>query len=45
VSNSAKETVKAAPPKEDLSGLMPYLRRYTWPIILGLIVVVLMAVI
>jgi ATP-binding cassette subfamily B protein len=45
VSNSAKKTAKAAPPKEDLSGLMPYLRRYTWPIILGLIVVVLMAVI
>jgi ATP-binding cassette, subfamily B, multidrug efflux pump len=45
VSTSAKEKGKVTAPKKDLSGLMPYLRRYTWPIILGLVVVVLMAVI
>src|ERR1700682_155801 len=33
------------PPKKDLSGLIPYLRRYTGAIIFGLVVVVLMGVI
>jgi ATP-binding cassette, subfamily B, multidrug efflux pump len=31
--------------KKDLSGLTPYLRRYTWPIALGLVVVVLMGIV
>ena len=34
-----------APPQKDLSGLMPYLRRYTWPIVLGLAGVLVMGVI
>ena len=33
------------PPKKDLSGLMPYLRRYTWAIVLGLFGVLLMGII
>ncbi len=45
MSSTAKETGKPAPPKMDLSGLVPYLRRYTLAIILGLIVVVLMGII
>jgi len=35
----------AALPKKDLSGLMPYLRRYIFSIVIGLIVVLLMAII
>lgn len=35
----------AAPPKKDLSGLMPYLRRYRKGIVLGLLSVVLMGLI
>jgi ATP-binding cassette subfamily B multidrug efflux pump len=34
-----------APPKKDLSGLMPYLRRYIIPIVIGLVVVLLMGII
>src|SRR5216684_2120839 len=34
-----------APPKKDLSGLMPYLRRYTFSIVVGLVVVLLMGII
>jgi ATP-binding cassette subfamily B protein len=36
---------KAAPPKKDFSGLLPYLRRYTGPIVYGLFVVLLMGII
>jgi len=35
----------SAPPKKDLSGLMPYLRRYISPIVIGLIVVLFMGII
>jgi ATP-binding cassette subfamily B multidrug efflux pump len=31
--------------KRDLSGLLPYLRRYAWPIALGLVVVLLMGIV
>src|SRR5262249_44830311 len=34
-----------APPKKDLSGLLPYLRRYTGGIVFGLLMVLLMGVI
>ncbi len=34
-----------ARPKKDLSGLMPYLRRYTFSIVVGLLVVLLMGII
>jgi ATP-binding cassette subfamily B protein len=37
--------VKTTPPKKDLSGLMPYLRRYTFSIVVGLVVVLLMGII
>jgi ATP-binding cassette, subfamily B, multidrug efflux pump len=33
------------PPSKDLRGLMPYLRRYTWSIVFGLFIVVLMGTI
>ena len=33
------------PPSRDLRGLMPYLRRYTWSIVFGLFMVVLMGII
>lgn len=33
------------PPSKDLRGLMPYLRRYTWSIVFGLSMVVLMGII
>ncbi len=36
---------KPAPPKKDLSGLMPYLRRYTGGIVFGLLVVLLMGIV
>jgi ATP-binding cassette subfamily B protein len=45
VSTAAQASVRPAPPKKDLSGLMPYLRRYTWSIVLGLVVVLLMGII
>jgi ATP-binding cassette subfamily B protein len=45
VNKPAQVAGHAAPPKKDLSGLMPYLRRYTWPIIIGLVVVALMGII
>jgi len=38
-------SLRATPPKKDLSGLMPYLRRYTGAIVLGLLVVLLMGII
>src|SRR5215472_7187901 len=33
------------PPSRDLRGLMPYLRRYTWSIVFGLFMVVLMGIV
>jgi ATP-binding cassette, subfamily B, multidrug efflux pump len=33
------------PPSKDLRGLMPYLRRYTWSIVIGLVTVFLMGVV
>jgi ATP-binding cassette subfamily B protein len=42
---AASKSAAEAPPKKDLSGLIPYLRRYTGNIVFGLIVVVLMCVI
>ncbi len=39
------KTVHDPPPSKDLRGLMPYLRRYTGSIILGLFMVVLMGII
>jgi ATP-binding cassette subfamily B multidrug efflux pump len=45
VSTSAQQKIPAAPPKKDLSGLMPYLRRYIWAIVLGLFGVLLMGII
>src|SRR5947209_14897723 len=39
------KTAAEAPPKKDLSGLIPYLRRYAGSIVFGLIVVVLMGVV
>jgi ATP-binding cassette subfamily B protein len=45
VSVPAQINARLAPPQKDLSGLMPYLRRYTWPIVLGLAGVLLMGVI
>jgi ATP-binding cassette subfamily B protein len=45
VSKSVQENANAGPPKKDLSGLMPYLRRYTWSIVIGLLGVLLMAII
>jgi ATP-binding cassette subfamily B multidrug efflux pump len=45
VSKSAEKKAQATLPKKDLSGLMPYLRRYTWSIVIGLLVVLLMGVV
>ena len=42
---SASNRAAAAPPKKDLSGLLPYLRRYTGAIIFGLFMVMLMGII
>ncbi|HET8923328.1 MAG TPA: ABC transporter ATP-binding protein [Candidatus Acidoferrum sp.] len=42
---AASNSAVACPPKKDLSGLFPYLRRYTGGIIFGLLTVVLMGVI
>src|SRR5262245_58356704 len=36
---------RPAPPKKDLSGLMPYLRRYTGGIVLGLLTVLVMGIV
>jgi len=43
--NQAPKAATKSPSKKDLSGLMPYLRRYPGGIIVGLLVVVLMSVI
>ena len=45
MSASIPAASKPAPPKKDLSGLMPYLRRYTGRILSGLLVVTLMGII
>jgi ATP-binding cassette subfamily B multidrug efflux pump len=45
VSKTENKTVAGALPKKDLSGLMPYLRRYSGAIVLGLIVVFAMSII
>ena len=45
MSAAAQANVRPAPPKKDLSGLMPYLRRYTGSIVLGLAGVLLMGII
>jgi ATP-binding cassette subfamily B protein len=45
VSTTAQEKNNPPLPKKDLSGLMPYLRRYILSIVLGLIVVLLMGII
>ena len=41
VSNAGQEP----PPSKDLRGLMPYLRRYTWSIVFGLVTVFLMGIV
>jgi len=41
--NRAPEAVRQSPPKKDLSGLMPYLRRYPFGIFIGLFMAVLMS--
>jgi len=38
-------TGQEPPPSKDLRGLMPYLRRYTWSMVLGLLMVVMMGII
>ena len=43
--NQAHEPAPQSPPKKDLSGLMPYLRRYPTGIFVGLLTVVLMGII
>jgi ATP-binding cassette subfamily B multidrug efflux pump len=43
--NRAPKADRPSPPKKDLSGLMPYLRRYPGGIVIGLLTVVLMGVI
>jgi ATP-binding cassette, subfamily B, multidrug efflux pump len=45
VSASPHKKTQPALPKKDLSGLMPYLRRYIWPIVLGLFGVLVMGII
>jgi ATP-binding cassette, subfamily B, multidrug efflux pump len=45
VSTSAQKKAVPALQKKDLSALMPYLRRYKWSIVLGLLVVLLMGII
>jgi ATP-binding cassette subfamily B multidrug efflux pump len=45
VNAAASKNTLDSPPKKDLSGLIPYLRRYTGGIIFGLLVVVLMGII
>ena len=41
--NRAPEAARQSPPKKDLSGLMPYLRRYPFGIFVGLFMAVLMS--
>ena len=43
--NVPSESAKQSPPKKDLSGLMPYLRRYPGGIIIGLLMAVLMSLV
>ena len=43
--NQGSEAAKKSPPKKDLSGLMPYLRRYPGGIVIGLLMAVLMSLI
>jgi ATP-binding cassette subfamily B protein len=43
--NQASEVAQKSPPKKDLSGLMPYLRRYPGGIVIGLLMAVLMSLI
>ena len=43
--NQGSEAARQSPPKKDLSGLMPYLRRYPIGIIVGLFMVVLMGIV
>ena len=45
VTATTADRARPAPPKKDLSGLMPYLRRYTGEIVLGLVTVLLMGVV
>jgi ATP-binding cassette, subfamily B, multidrug efflux pump len=45
VSTPVQEKNRSPLPKKDLSGLMPYLRRYTWGIVIGLFGVLLMGII
>ena len=42
---AAPKADRPSPPKKDLSGLMPYLRRYPGGIFIGLLTVVLMGII
>ena len=44
-SNRAPAPVRQSPPKKDMSGLMPYLRRYPVGIFVGLLTVVLMSIV
>ena len=43
--NRTREVSRDAPPDKDLRGLMPYLRRYPFGIIFGLLMVVLMSIV
>src|SRR5882757_3294118 len=43
--NRAPEAARKSLPKKDLSGLMPYLRRYPGGIVIGLLTVVLMGIV
>ncbi len=43
ITNRAPEAARQSRPKEDLSGLMPYLRRYPFGIFIGLFMAVLMS--
>jgi ATP-binding cassette subfamily B protein len=45
LSTAATSDTKQAPPKSGFRGLFPYLRRYPWPIVYGLIVVALMGIV
>src|SRR5207253_9699227 len=42
---SGANTGQEPPPSKGLRGLLPYLRRYTWSIVFGLFMVVLMGII
>jgi len=44
-STTNQTSARREPPKEDLSGLVPYLRRYTGSIVVGLLVVLLMGIV